>query len=423
MRAAPLLVSLLALSLIPDQAAGAGFYLYEFGAPSVGLASAGYAARASDAETLFTNPAGMTLLERTEILAGAQALYGSATFAPGPGTTVQGNDGGNAIGWLPGGSAFFVMEAVPRLKVGMGVLQYFGLGLDYDPGWVGRYHGQKGALIGLSLMPSAAYRVTDWLSVGAGLNAMFGVMRGTVAVNNAAPGLADGQLSVSDNTWGFGANVGLMFELGKATRLGVTWLSALHLGFTSTPSFTGLGPALEAVLRATGLLTAPIGLGMTLPNRVMVGVHQKLSPEWALMADVGWESWSQFGNVEVSIDTANPVSLTKSVAYQDTWHVAVGAQFRPAEPWLVSGGVAYDTSMMANDARTVLTPVGAAWRFGLGAQWSVSKSFALGLDDTFIWGGTIPLQQGQPLSLTGQVAGNYPNTFVNVVALNLRWLI
>lgn len=423
MRTTSVFVSLLALALIPGRAAGAGFYLYEFGSPSVGLASAGYAARAGDAETLFTNPAGMTRLERTEMLVGGQALYGSASFAPGPGTTVQGSDGGNAIGLLPGGSAFFVIEAIPRLKLGLGALQYFGLGLEYEPDWVGRYHGQKGALIGLSLMPSAAYRLTDWLSVGAGLNAMFGILRGTVAVNNAVPGLADGQLSLSDDSWGFGANVGLMFDLGKSTRLGVTWLSALRLGFKTAPAFTGLGPGLEAALRATGLLTAPIGLGMTLPNRIMVGAHHDVSPDWALMADLGWESWSQFGKVELSVDNANPASLTKTVAYQDTWHVAAGAQFRPAEPWLVSGGIAYDSSMMGDDARTVMTPVGAAWRFSLGAQWSVSQSVAIGLDDTFIWGGTLPLQQGQPVSLSGRVEGEYPNTFVNVVALNLRWTI
>src|SRR5512142_744115 len=111
--------------IAPHRALGAGFYLYEFGSPSVGLASAGYAARAQDAETLFTNPAGMTRLSGAELLAGVQGLYGDVTFSPSAATTVQGNNGGNAVGWLPGGSVFFVAEAVPRLKVGLGVLQYF----------------------------------------------------------------------------------------------------------------------------------------------------------------------------------------------------------------------------------------------------------------------------------------------------------
>ena len=35
-----------------------GIMLYQFGSPDVGLAAAGYAARAQDASTVFTNPAG-----------------------------------------------------------------------------------------------------------------------------------------------------------------------------------------------------------------------------------------------------------------------------------------------------------------------------------------------------------------------------
>jgi len=35
-----------------------GIMLYQFGSPDVGLAAAGYAARAQDAATVFTNPPG-----------------------------------------------------------------------------------------------------------------------------------------------------------------------------------------------------------------------------------------------------------------------------------------------------------------------------------------------------------------------------
>jgi long-subunit fatty acid transport protein len=53
-----------------------GFFLYEIGTPDVGLASAGYAARAQDASTVFTNPAGMTMLDNSQLLAGIQPIYG-----------------------------------------------------------------------------------------------------------------------------------------------------------------------------------------------------------------------------------------------------------------------------------------------------------------------------------------------------------
>jgi len=80
-----LLCGALALSLAalarPRAASAGGFFLYEIGTPDVGLASAGYAARAQDASTVFTNPAGMTMLDHSQLLAGIQPIYTHLAFA------------------------------------------------------------------------------------------------------------------------------------------------------------------------------------------------------------------------------------------------------------------------------------------------------------------------------------------------------
>src|SRR5271170_3615551 len=79
-------LALLTLAL-PAAAVAGGFFLYELGTPDVGLASAGYAARAQDASTEFTNPAGMTMLDHSQMLGGLQPIYGQFNFNPGNGTT------------------------------------------------------------------------------------------------------------------------------------------------------------------------------------------------------------------------------------------------------------------------------------------------------------------------------------------------
>ena len=56
-----LLVLLFCLPLTVIQAGG--IYLYEKSATDVGLGSAGWTARAGDASTIFSNPAGLTRLE------------------------------------------------------------------------------------------------------------------------------------------------------------------------------------------------------------------------------------------------------------------------------------------------------------------------------------------------------------------------
>src|SRR5215813_11917288 len=68
-------------------ARGGGILFYEFATPDVGLASAGFAARADDASTLFKNPAGMSRLDGVQLQAGVQGLYGSLYFTPDAGTS------------------------------------------------------------------------------------------------------------------------------------------------------------------------------------------------------------------------------------------------------------------------------------------------------------------------------------------------
>ena len=108
-------------ALAGGSAHAGGISLYEFGSPDVGLAAAGYAARAQDASTVFTNPAGMSRLEKSQVLGGLQALYANLEFSPNSATTTSGSDGGNAVGWLPGGSLFVVQKLNPDWSVGFGV--------------------------------------------------------------------------------------------------------------------------------------------------------------------------------------------------------------------------------------------------------------------------------------------------------------
>src|SRR3984893_10560886 len=71
-------------------ARAAGLLLYETGAPDLGTASAGRAAMAADASTAAANPAGMTLLDRSQLVSASGALLPSTNFDIAPETTTPG---------------------------------------------------------------------------------------------------------------------------------------------------------------------------------------------------------------------------------------------------------------------------------------------------------------------------------------------
>lgn len=65
----------------------------------------------------------------------------------------------------------------PKLKLGFAMTGNFGGVENYDDRWVGRYYVQETKLVGLSFLPSIAYKVTDKLSSGAGVNVMNGIYK------------------------------------------------------------------------------------------------------------------------------------------------------------------------------------------------------------------------------------------------------
>jgi long-chain fatty acid transport protein len=403
----------------PASIRAAGIQLYEIATPDVGLASAGYSARAQDASTLFKNPAGMSRLDSAQFQGGLQLTYGSVEFSPNGNTSARlGNeDSGNAVGALPAASGFYVHPIGEKVRVGLGSFSNFGLAASYDNGWVGRYYVQESALIGVSIMPAAGVQITDWLSIGAGLNAMYGYFNTKVAVNNIEPSQGDGQMKLQDTTWGFGGNAGILIEPEKGTRFGVTYLSPVNLDFKDRPSFSNLGPGLGAILANPSTLD----LGVQVPQGVMFGAYHEFSDKFAMMVDFGWQNWEAFGEVQVSVQSATSPDVTANLKYQNTWHGAVGAIYKLTEKWQLTTGFAYDSSAVSDENRTVTVPMGEAWRIGVGASWQMTEKINVNAGYEFLWAGSMSVDQGTDLSLRGRVAGAYADAWFSFFTLNLTW--
>lgn len=404
--------------LMSHVACAAGLMLYEQGTPDVGLASAGQGARAQDASTVFTNPAGMTQLDGTQLLVGAEPLFGNLSFSPNPKTSLKGTDGGNAAVPLPSGSFFFVYSLSHDLKLGFGSYSYFGGALEYNLNWVGKYYLQGATILGMTFQPAVAFRVADWLSIGGGPNVMLGFLRDKAGIHNLAPRFGDGQVRYQDYTVNVGGNIGILITPRAGTRIGITYLTPVDLNFSDVPHFVGLGPGLSRALAKNKLLGANVDLGLQVPQQLMVNLYQKITERIALLGSVGWQNWSQFGLVDISIDSANPKSLTKSLHFQDTFHLAAGTQYRLLPQWMLSCGFAFDNSPVGTPMRTVTFPFGDQYRFGAGVQYEWSKAMIFGFADEFMYKGELPVYQSARPVL-GTVAGEFTNTFVNFFSLNL----
>ncbi|SEB69701.1 long-chain fatty acid transport protein [Pseudomonas mohnii] len=407
------------LALCCQQAWAGGLMLYEIGTDNTGLANAGAAARAQGPSTIASNPAGMSYLPGTQITAGLQVLYGDLSFDRDSNTNVPGSGSGNALDPIPGGSFFVTHQLDDHWSVGFGQYGDFGLAENYDNNWSGRYFAQNASVLGVSMVPSVAYRFNDQWSVGIGVKAMYGMLKADTAIDRSPFGLtdrSDGQFKYRDNDWGFGANVGVIYAPQPGTRLGLTYTSKVDLNFEDKLDVKGDGPLLRR------LDNANTQLDMTVPQTVTLSLFQQLDRQWALLASVNWQDWSEFGQVGVQVDTTanNAQSTTIDANYKDTWHLSLGAQYQATQQLLWNVGVAYDSSAVSDSNRTVTVPMAESWRLATGATYALNKDTDINVSWALVWLGDMPVDQTKSLS-GDRISGQFDSAWIQAVTGNMTW--
>ena len=143
---------------LPGTAKAGALYFYEMSSASESsYAGAGMVARANDAGTAFSNPAGMTRFDSPTMLAGATGVYINAGFTSGADTTIDGTEKGVNKRVVPAGSFAYVHPMSDKLSLGVSLHNYFGLAIDWKDDWVGRESAVNVALLAPQLHPAVAY--------------------------------------------------------------------------------------------------------------------------------------------------------------------------------------------------------------------------------------------------------------------------
>ena len=352
--------------------------------------------------------------------AGAQALFPQIKFDVED-KSFGGGDGGNAGYFTPAASFYYVHSLTSDFKLGVAAGSYFGLGLDYDDDWAGRYYFLEGQFLTFGVNPVAAYRINKYFSVGGGVSLVVSNYEAKTALRNLEPGRGDGRLEFEDYDVGYGANAGLMIEPKAGTRFGITYRSKVDLEYKDKPDLKRVGPLLQAALNVTGLAGTEVELDMEIPQAVMVSAYHEFTDKLTVMGNVGWQDWSGFGNIDVSINSDTSTNATQDLGYDDTWHFALGLQYRIAAPWLFSAGVAYDTSPAdSGKKRTPALPLDRQMRAGAGVQYELNQDVTLGVAYEYLdlGDGNINLKGG---NLRGDLKGDYQENHIHFIGLNVVW--
>lgn len=416
-----LAASLLAMT---SNALGAGFYSPSVGTPgSLGTAGVANPTNTRSADASWTNPAGMTGIDQQHILSGFQLIVPSVKFSaksvqndavlPSRLGPVRGDNGGNAAEIAPVPSFFYVRPLSDRLRLGFASTAPLGGGVDYGSDFVGRYAIRDVTLAGVALTPSLAYRVTDKLSLGAGISVIYTTLEQSIAIRQGAPdpGL-DGRVKFENlDDWGVQGVLGVTYAFTDRLLLGIVYRSEMDTDLEGVVKFEGLRNPQLALL-----LPRNVKISWTNPQWLEAGLRYRLDDKTQLYLNAGWQEWSKFSRNELSFRNDRVVVSDRN--WDDTWHAGIAAVRVLTPKSLVSIGLSYESSPVNDEYRTLDFPVDEQWKLSAAYGWQHSDkmSFALGATLSFV--GNAPLEQTAQRVTVG---GDYDTNFVAIIGGTLRY--
>ncbi|MBZ0068881.1 MAG: outer membrane protein transport protein [Thiobacillus sp.] len=330
----------------------AGFALVEQNASGLGNAYAGQAAVAADASTIFFNPAGMTLLPDRQLVMAGHLIKPQAEFSGS--SNIGGGNGGDAGGLAIVPNGYFAYRLTPDVHVGVGMNAPFGLKTEYDSTWAGRTQGIKSELKTINLNPAIAWKANESLSLGAGLSVQY-------AQATLTSQTGGGLLTVKGDNYSWGFNLGALWQLSDATRIGLAYRSEVDQKLEGTAEFS--------VVTA---LNTPVTASVTLPDSASLSLVHQLNPRLELLADMTWTGWSDFDELRIVRAAGTTLGVTPE-NWNDSYRYSVGANYRLNDKVTLRSGLAYDETPVSDAFRTARIPDESRTWLSFGAQYRLSS--------------------------------------------------
>jgi len=432
-----------ALLAVTTNANAGGFAVREQSAFGQGSSYAGVAAGGS-LSSMFWNPATMTQvpgLQSESVLTGILP-YSANTV--GAGSTMPlfgvdagtGNTGNSAL--VP--ASYYSWQINPQTWIGLSMNAPFGLSVSFPDNWAGRNYSGDTSLRTYNFTPSLAYKINDTISVGVGVQVQYAKadLATGIPINAAAqlPGLGS-LASIEGHGWGYGFTAGITFTPTPTTTIGLGYRSALNQKIKGTLSLPpglplpGIGNLFASPYSTPGDISTTIDL----PDVVSLGLRQKLSPQWTVMATGEWSNWSRIGTATIYQSNGQPATILAGLGggavvlpfqYRDGWFFSVGAEYQWTSNLTVRGGVGFERSPISDDVRTPRLPDNDRTWVSVGASYQYNKkmSFDFAYSHLFVKDTSIDISSTDNPWYNGLIAYNGTvDSHVDIVsvAMHYRW--
>jgi long-chain fatty acid transport protein len=410
-----------AVAIVSTSAWSAGFQLNEFSSSGLGRAYSGEGAIADDAGNVSRNPALITMFDRPTFSMGAVYIDPDVNVTGKSNLTGQSANQDNIapVAWVP--NMHFVMPINDQFGWGASVTSNYGLATEFNDSYAAGIYGGKTDLQTINLNLSGAYRLDSNWSFGVGFDAVYakakieryagslgpllaGQLQGMVP-----PSMLDGINSPDDqiaylkgDEWGFGWNAGILYELDKNNRWGLTYRSEVKIDFDGDYK-SSIDPNLSNIFASMGLTGLPAGTGgrtqsgaltLNLPEMWEVSGYNRVAPQWAVHYSLTYTSWSQFQELKATGNDGQTL-FYKDESFKDAYRIALGTTYYYDKNWTFRTGIAFDDSPVPADKRSISIPDQDRLWLSAGMTYAFNDDASIDVGASYMHGQNVSFTEGE----------------------------
>ena len=391
--------------LLAANAQAAGFHLREQSAAAQGNAFAGATAGAENGSYSYFNVAGLTRQK------GTQLNIGGTYIAPrAEASNVRAEDGSrgadvnNIVHAAVAPNATFSHQLNDKAFLGVALNVPYGMITKYDRDWPGSDHGITSKVMTATVTPMFAYKATDKLSLGAGLQMQYVKARLTGTFNGGAVSTA-----MEGDAFDIGYQLGAMYEFNENTRVGVAYRSQVKHKLTGDLTASMPLPSLNQDIFAK----------LNTPEMLSMGVFHQINDKWSVMAEYQRVFWSSFKTLDIHGQEYPFLSSTKE-HWRDTNFFAIGASYQIDHQWKWRLGLAYDQSAVRVQHRTPRIPDSDRIWYSTGLNYQYNDRLSFDLAYTYIKAHDAHLDTELTGNIGSRVTAEYTNS-VQLFGLSLNY--
>ncbi|QFI39210.1 long-chain fatty acid transporter [Moritella marina ATCC 15381] len=387
--------------LAASQVHAAGFQVSEHSASGLGRAFAGEAAIGDDAASLARNPALMATFDKAQL-----SVVGSyVTPEIDVTSTTPGLDTNDVAPAQAVPAMYYIQPINEKVAVGLAIYSNYGTGTEYPDDYAAGAIAGTTHIVSVNFNPNISYRLNEQLSVGAGVSLVYATaeLERNVGYTGTLLPQDTNAATMEGDGYGFGWNVGALYEINKNNRLGISYKSKVKTELegdykgTSTSAASRGDTTAGALSPFVGQKTVDGTLDINLPSILEVSGYHKLTDKFAVSYSWMYTTWSDFGDIEAKGAECNDITgagpgtcLVKKEDFNNSSRYAIGGEYYLSEAFTLRAGYALDEQ--AGEATLSIPDTDRHW-YTAGVTYKASQALSFDFAAALVAGDEITFEE------------------------------